>query len=97
MERFQIKTWRLDNLDGITDADLSWLRKHCHNVQVTGGADPITINYMGRQFNAAVREIPFCVKFTTNSSKEETIVQLKFGDKIFLESWVNCTTASWPA
>jgi hypothetical protein len=98
MEQFQIKTWRIANLNLLTEADFSWLRKNCYNVQVDGGGgDPTSIVYKGRQYQIPARATPFSAKFSTNNSKQETIVQLKFGDNIILESWVNCTTASWPA
>lgn len=89
MEKFQIKTWRIADPDNITEADLSWLRKNCFNVQFDSGTDPIKLDYRGAQFSVNTRTP--VLKFSTNNSKQETMLQLKFSSRLILESWVNCT------
>ena len=95
MERFQIKTWRIDNLDGLSIHDIEWLKKNSGNVDWSPEEYDSATDVSGRTIYYKTRNSR--LKFTTINSKQETLMQLKFGDKMFLESWVNCTTASWPA
>lgn len=88
MEKFQIKTWRILTPSNITEADIVWLRKNCHNVQFDSGTDPIKLDYRGSQFSVNTRTP--VLKFSTNNSKQETLLKIKFGDELILESWVNC-------
>ena len=91
MEKFQVKTWRILTPSNITEADIVWLRKNCHNVQFDSGTEPITLDYRGSQFSVNSRT-PM-LKFCTNNIKQETLLKIKFGDELILESWANCTSS----
>lgn len=92
METFQIKTWRIDNLDGLDAHELGWLQKNASNVDWRSAEYDSATDVSGRTIYYTTKNAR--LKFTTMNPKQETLMQLKFGDKMILESWVNCNSVS---
>ena len=91
MEHFKVKTWRINNPFDITDADLIWLQNNCSRVEYDSGIQTIPgSNNLGNPSQMQIRAP--VLKCLTNNSKQETMLQLKFSDRLILESWVNCTS-----
>jgi len=91
MEHFKVKTWRINNPFDITEADLLWLQNNCSRVEYDSRIQMIPgSNNLGQLSQMQI--IAPVLKCVTNSSKQETMLQLKFGDRLILESWVNCTS-----
>ena len=87
----QIKTWRIDNVDGLGIHELEWLKKNSGNVDWSPEEYDSATDVSGRTIYYKTKNAR--LKFTTMNSKQETLMQLKFGDKMILESFVNCYVA----
>lgn len=92
METFQIKTWRIEHLDGITAGEIDWLSTQANNVAYQSAEYLIVQTYSSRPNRLMTKRA--MLKFTTVNNKQETLLILKYGDKMILESCVNCRSAS---
>lgn len=88
MKHFKVKTWRISDPTGITTSDCVWLQSNNIEFQSNSNVDPVTFDYQGRQYQYAGNQIPV-LKCITDNDKKEIMLQLKFGDRLILESWSN--------
>ena len=90
MEHFQIKTWRINDLEDMTNSDLEFLQKNAGNVDWSPEQYIESTDVTGRAVYYKTKSA--ILKFTTNNLKQETLLRIKYGDRLILESWVNCTS-----
>ena len=91
MKHFKVKTWRMLNPSNITDEDLLWLQRNTCRIEYDSGIEMIPgSNNLGKLSQMQIRA-PF-LKFITNNEKQETLLKIKYADRLILESWVNCTS-----
>ena len=90
MQTIKVKTWRFLNASDISPADLEWLQKNVSRVEYTS-QDPVEIHWHG-----SVRHIAgqAQLKVLTNDNKQETMLHLKYSDRVVLEHWCNVTIDS---
>lgn len=92
VEQTPIKTWRIDSPSDITTDDLKWLTKICFRIHYESNEVPVKLDYRGSQYTIQSRSP--VLKCVTNNAKNETLLKLKFGDRLILESYVNVSSAS---
>ena len=92
METFQIKTWRIEQLDSMAAGEIDWLCTQANNVTYQSAEYLDVQSYSSRPNRLMTKRAT--LKFTTVNNKQETLLILKYGDKMILESWSNCSSAS---
>lgn len=92
METFQIKTWCIFNPVDMDVSDIEWLKKNASTVDWQPEAYESAADVSGRTVYYKTKNAR--LKFTTLNPKQETLLKIKFGAAMVLESFVNCNIAS---
>lgn len=92
MKHFKVKTWRMLDPSNIAKEDLLWLQSNTCRIEYDSGIETIPgSNNLGMLSQMQIRAPS--LKFITNNEKQETLLKIKYADRLILESWVNCTSA----
>lgn len=89
MKHFKVKTWRISDSTNLTTPDCLWLQSNKIKFQFNSGVEPVTFDYRGSQYQYAVNPRVPVLKCITDNDEQELMLQLKFGDRLILESWSN--------
>ena len=88
METYQIKTWRIMSPIDMDISDIEWLKKNTTNIDWQPAEYESSADVSGRTFYYKTKNER--IRFTTLNPKQETLLKIKFGNAMVLESFVNC-------